>query len=47
MFTEGETAYLDEMLVAEVQDPDDHGGDMGEPYQGVHIVSLAVVQGKD
>ena len=33
------------MLVAEVQDPDDHGGfdDMGEPYgkphQGVHIVS--------
>ena len=39
VFTEGETAYLDEMLVAEVQDPDDHGGDMGEPYQGVHIVS--------
>ena len=45
VFTEGKTAYLDEMLVAEVQDPDDHGGfdDMGEPYgkphQGVHIVS--------
>ena len=39
VFTEGETAYLDEMLVAQVQDPDDHGGDMGEPYQGVHIVS--------
>ena len=39
VFTEGETAYLDEMLVAEVQDPDDHGGDMGEPYQGVHIVN--------
>ena len=39
VFTEGETAYLDEMLVAEVQDPDDHGGDMGRPYQGVHIVS--------
>ncbi len=39
VFTEGETAYLDEMLVAEVQDPDDHGGDMGGPYQGVHIVS--------
>ena len=39
VFTEGETAYLDEMLVAEVLDPDDHGGDMGGPYQGVHIVS--------
>ena len=39
VFTEGETAFLDEMLVAEVQDPDDHGGDMGEPYQGVHIVN--------
>ena len=45
VFTEGKTAYLDQMLVAEVQDPDDHGGfdDMGEPYgkphQGVHIVS--------
>ena len=45
MFTQGETAFLDEMLVAEVQDPDDHGGfdDMGEPYgepyQGVHIVN--------
>ena len=45
VFTEGKTAYLDEMLVAEVLDPDDHGGfdDMGEPYgepyQGVHIVT--------
>ena len=39
VFTEGETAYLNEMLVAEVQDPDDKGGDLGEPYQGVHIVS--------
>ena len=45
VFTQGGTAFLDEMLVAEVQDPDDHGGfdDMGEPYgepyQGVHIVS--------
>ena len=39
VFTEGETAFLDEMLVAEVQDPDDHGGDLGEPYQGVHIVT--------
>ena len=44
VFTQGGTAFLDEMLVAEVQDPDDHGGfdDMGEPYgepyQGVHIV---------
>ena len=35
----GETAYLNEMLVAEVQDPDDHGGDLGEPYEGVHIVN--------
>ena len=39
VFTEGETAYLDQELVAEVQDPDDHGGDLGEPYEGVHIVS--------
>ena len=39
VFTEGETAYLNEMLVAEVQDPDDHGGDLGEPYEGVHIVT--------
>ena len=39
VFTAGETAYLNEMLVAEVQDPDDKGGDLGEPYQGVHIVS--------
>ncbi len=39
VFTEGETAYLNEMLVAEVQDPDDHGGALGEPHQGVHIVN--------
>ena len=39
VFTAGETAYLNEMLVAEVQDPDDHGGDLGKPYQGVHIVN--------
>ena len=39
VFTAGETAYLNEMLVAEVRDPDDHGGDLGEPYQGVHIVN--------
>ena len=39
VFTEGETAYLDEKLVAEVQDPDDHGGDLGQPYEGVHIVT--------
>ena len=39
VFTEGETAFLDEMLVAEVQDPDDHGGDLGEPHEGVHIVN--------
>ncbi len=39
VFAEGETAYVDEMLVAEVQDPDDKGGDLGEPHQGVHIVS--------
>ena len=39
LFTAGETAYLDQMLVAEVQDPDDKGGGLGEPYQGVHIVN--------
>ena len=39
VFTEGATAYLNDMLVAEVQDPDDKGGDLGEPYQGVHIVT--------
>ena len=39
VFTEGETAYLDQKLVAEVQDADDHGGDLGEPYEGVHIVT--------
>ena len=39
VFTEGETAYLNEMLVAQVQDPDDKGGDLGEPYEGVHIVT--------
>ena len=38
VFTEGETAFLNEMLVAEVQDPDDHGGDLGAPHEGVHIV---------
>ena len=36
---EGETAYLNEELVAEVQDPDDKGGDLGERYEGVHIVT--------
>ena len=39
VFTEGGTGYLNEEVIAEVQDPDDHGGDLGEPYQGVHIVS--------
>ena len=39
VFTEGETAFLNEMLVAEVQDPDDHGGTLGEPHEGVHIVN--------
>ena len=37
VFTEGATGYIDEMLVAQVQDPDDHGGDPGEPYQDVHV----------
>ena len=37
VFTEGETAYLDQELVADVQDPDDHGGDLGEPHEGVHV----------
>ena len=39
VFTEGETAYINEELVAEVQDPDDKGGDLGEPHGGVHIVT--------
>ena len=39
VFTIGETAYLDQPLVAEVEDPDDHGGDPGEPHQGVHVVT--------
>ena len=39
VFTAGETAYLNEELVAEVQDPDDKGGDLGEPHEGVHIVT--------
>ena len=37
VFTEGETAFLNQELVAQVHDPDDHGGDMGEPYQDVHV----------
>ena len=45
VFTEGETAYLNEELVAEVRDPDDKGGDLGEPHEGVHIVTWRVVQG--
>ena len=39
VFTEGKTAYLDEMLVAEVQDPDDKGGDLGEPYTRAYTSS--------
>ena len=39
VFTEGETAFRNERLVAEVQDPDDHGGTLGEPHEGVHIVN--------
>ena len=39
VFVEGDSAFLDQELVAEVHDPDDHGGDLGEPYQGVHVVS--------
>ena len=39
VFTEGDDAYVSEVLVAQVHDKDDHGGDLGEPYQGVHIVS--------
>ena len=39
VFTAGDDAYVSEELVAEVEDKDDHGGELGEPYQGVHIVS--------
>ena len=44
VFTEGETAYLDQELVAEVQDPDDHGGDSGRAPRGCARPDLAVVQ---
>ena len=37
VFTAGGEGYIDQELVAEVQDEDDHGGDLGEPYQGVLI----------
>ena len=37
VFVEGETAFLNETLVAQVHDADDHGGDLGEPYEGVHV----------
>ena len=47
VFAEGETAYLNETLVAQVHDPDDHGGDLGEPYQGVHIVTWQWSRSKD
>ena len=39
MFTEGAVPYFDQRLVAQVHDPDDHGGDLGEPYQGVRVVT--------
>ena len=42
VFTEGEEndqAYYNEELVAQVYDPDDHGGDLGEPYEGVNVVT--------
>ena len=42
VFTEGEEddqAYYSEELVAQVYDPDDHGGDLGEPYEGVNVVT--------
>ena len=39
VFTEGSVPYFDQKLVAQVHDPDDHGGDLGEPYQDVRIVT--------
>ena len=39
VFTEGDTSFYDEPLMAQVYDPDDHGGDLGEPYQEVNIVT--------
>ena len=39
VFTEGSVPYFDQTLVAQVHDPDDHGGDLGEPYQGVRVVT--------
>ena len=41
-FTAGEEndqAYYNEEIAAEVFDPDDHGGDLGEPYEGVNVVT--------
>ena len=37
VFTAGGDGYIDEELVAQVEDEDDHGGTLGEPYQGVHV----------
>ena len=37
VFTSGADAELGKEIVAEVQDPDDHGGDLGEDYEGVLI----------
>ena len=39
VFTAGDDAFVNEDLVAQVEDPDDHGGTPGEPYEGVHVVS--------
>ena len=39
VFSEGAVPYFNQKLVAQVEDPDDHGGDLGEPYQGVRIVT--------
>ena len=44
VFTEGEEndqAYYNAKLTAQVSDPDDHGGDLGEPYEGVNVVTWA------
>ena len=42
VYTKGEEndqAYYNEELVAQVYDPDDHGGQLGEAYEGVNVVT--------
>ena len=44
VFTAGDDAFVNEDLVAQVEDPDDHGGDAGRALRGRARRQLAVVQ---